>query len=175
MNITHDTMNDIQQMTIIQNQIKIHKINVYKVKFLLYNNIMKIKSQIQKRKVVNKIHLSSVILSNEFNLLNKKELKKMTKSKDELNSIIENHELIESHLVEVIDNLMNEIQSLKENSKDGRKSQVHKILIEQSPISIKSIAQQLNISTKNVSSLLTYLRSDNINICTDSNGLKFII
>jgi len=106
----------------------------------------------------------------------------MSKSQNELKSRIEELELIESHLIEVINtywmnqvHLMNEVQSLKENSKDGRKSQVEKILREQSPISIKSIAQQLNISTKNVSSILTYLRSDNINICTDSNGLKFII
>ena len=131
---------------------------------------------------MNEIHLSSVILSNEFNSLNKKELKKMTKSKDESVEIKIDKELIESHLIDMINSLvetksrlLDEIQSLKENSKDGRKSQVKMILEEQSPISIKSIAHQLNISTKNVSSILTYLRSDNINICTDSNGLKFII
>ena len=143
---------------------------------------MKIKSTNKKRKDVNQIHLSSVNLSNEFNSLIKKGSIKMSKSQNELKSRIEELELIESHLIEVINtywmnqvHLMNEVQSLKENSKDGRKSQVEKILREQSPISIKSIAQQLNISTKNVSSILTYLRSDNINICTDSNGLKFII
>jgi len=143
---------------------------------------MKIKSTNKKRKDVNQIHLSSVNLSNEFNSLIKKGSIKMSKSQNKLKSRIEELELIESHLIEVINtywmnqvHLMNEVQSLKENSKDGRKSQVEKILREQSPISIKSIAQQLNISTKNVSSILTYLRSDNINICTDSNGLKFII
>ena len=139
------------------------------------------KKSVNKLKGVNVIHLSSVNLSNELNSLNKKELFKMSKSKndhvltDEQWKEIESYTIIESHLLELIEKQMNEIQSLKENSKDGRKSQVHNILIEQSPISIKSIAQQLNISTKNVSSLLTYLRSDNINICTDSNGLKFII
>ena len=143
---------------------------------------MKIKSRNKKESEVNQIHLSSVNLINEFNSLNKKGLLKMSKSQNELKSRIEELELIESHLIEVINKywmtqvqLMNEVQSLKENSKDGRKSQVEKILREQSPISIKSIAQQLGISTKNVSSILTYLRSDNINICTDSNGLKFII
>ena len=145
---------------------------------LIYS--MNIKST-NKLKGINVIHLSSVNLSNELNSLNKKELFKMSKSKndhvltDEQWKEIESYTIIESHLLELIEKQMNEIQSLKENSKDGRKSQVHKILIEQSPISIKSIAQQLNISTKNVSSLLTYLRSDNVNICTDSNGLKFII
>ena len=61
------------------------------------------------------------------------------------------------------------------SSSSGRKSQVEQILREQGPIHIKSIAQQLNISTKNVSSQLTYLRSDNLNICTNSKGQKFII
>lgn len=88
---------------------------------------------------------------------------------------IDDYELIESHLVELINSLVEENSSLKLDSKDGRKSQVLDILTHQGPINILDIASQLNISTKNVSSQLTYLRSDNHNICTNSNGLKFIM
>lgn len=74
---------------------------------------------------------------------------------------------------EFINQLITKIDEL--SSTDGRKSQVESILRDQGPIHIKDIAQQLNISTKNVSSQLTYLRSDNVNVCTDNKGRKFIM
>ena len=61
---------------------------------------------------------------------------------------------------------------LEASSKDGRKSQVLELLREFSSISILSISQKLGISTKNVSSQLTYLRSDGYAIFTDPNGKK---
>ena len=93
----------------------------------------------------------------------------------ELNSSVELNSVVESHLINIINKLNEENSSLKLNSKDGRKSQVLDILIKQGPISIINIAKQLNISTKNISSQLTYLRSDNVKICTDHRGFKFII
>ena len=61
---------------------------------------------------------------------------------------------------------------LEASSKDGRKSQVLSLLREFTSISILQIASKLNISTKNVSSQLTYLRSDGHQIFTDPNGRK---
>ena len=63
-------------------------------------------------------------------------------------------------------------QKLESSSKDGRKSQVLSLLREFTSISILEIASKLNISTKNVSSQLTYLRSDGHQIFTDPNGRK---
>ena len=143
-------------------------------------------SQIKKRKGVNVIHLSRSHLLNINKPSIEKGLFKMSKSKNEtestneavvneLNSTIDQLELVESHLITLIDSLIEENSALKLNSKDGRKSQVLDILINQGPVSIIKIAEQLNISTKNVSSQLTYLRSDNVKICTDHRGFKFII
>ena len=67
-----------------------------------------------------------------------------------------------------------ELQERLEQNQTGRKQQVLDIITQSGPISISDIAKQLGISNKNVSSQLTYLRSDNIDICTNSNGLKFI-
>lgn len=59
--------------------------------------------------------------------------------------------------------------------KDGRKSQVLNLLIENESISILELASSINISTKNVSSQLTYLRSDGYKIFTDHNGRKVLM
>lgn len=74
------------------------------------------------------------------------------------------------------DDLINELQSkLEASSKDGRKSQVLNILREYKTISILEISKLLSISTKNVSSQLTYLRSDGYMIFTDHKGRKMLI
>lgn len=57
--------------------------------------------------------------------------------------------------------------------KDNRKSQVYEALLE-GPKTVLEIAEQLKTTTKNVSSYLTYLRKDGVNICTDTKGRKFI-
>jgi biotin operon repressor len=75
-------------------------------------------------------------------------------------------------LEEIIVNLQEENEKLK--NKTGRKEQVLELLKENKKISILEIANQLNISTKNVSSQLTYLRSDGYKINTDYNGRKFL-
>jgi len=68
--------------------------------------------------------------------------------------------------------VMDLTQRLEATSKDGRKSQVLDLLREHATISILEISSKLGISTKNVSSQLTYLRSDGYQIFTDPNGRK---
>jgi biotin operon repressor len=71
---------------------------------------------------------------------------------------------------------IDELNSLiEQKSKNiGRKQQVYEILKMNGPLTIKDISRKLNISTKNVSSQLTYLRSDGYQIFTDNNGKKFL-
>ena len=98
-----------------------------------------------------------------------------------------------TELIELVNDLQNEIQSLTESlfnkdelitelqirlessSKDGRKSQVLELLRKHHTISILEISKTLSISTKNVSSQLTYLRSDGYAIFTDPNGRKMLV
>lgn len=79
--------------------------------------------------------------------------------------------------------LMNEIQRLREELKNakastnkvGRKQQVLDILQNATkPMSIAQIASAIGISTKNVSSQLTYIKSDSIKIFSDDNGKKVL-
>jgi biotin operon repressor len=89
---------------------------------------------------------------------------KMTK--EQLIEIIENQK-------QIIEDLQNENERLK--NKTGRKTEVLELLKNNDSISITQIAERLNISTKNVSSQLTYLRQDGYNICTNSSGRKFLV
>ena len=79
-------------------------------------------------------------------------------------------------IIENMEHSINELKlKLEASSKDGRKSQVLAILREHTTISILEISKLLNISTKNVSSQLTYLRSDGYAIFTDPNGRKMLV
>ena len=70
-----------------------------------------------------------------------------------------------------------DLQVQLENSRNssGRKSQVLELLKENSSISILDISKKLSISTKNVSSQLTYLRTDGYKIFTDNHGKKVLM
>ena len=70
-----------------------------------------------------------------------------------------------------------DLQTKLENSKssDGRKSQVLGLLREHDNLSILDISEKLKISTKNVSSQLTYLRTDGYQIFTDPKGRKVLV
>ena len=70
-----------------------------------------------------------------------------------------------------------ELQTRLENSQNGsnRKAQVLEILRNNSSISIVGIAKKLSITAKNVSSQLTYLRSDGYRIFTDNHGKKVLM
>ena len=74
--------------------------------------------------------------------------------------------------------LISRIKDLEDQAKSkqsGRKAQVLKVLQSHQSISILDISRELKISTKNVSSQLTYLRSDGFEIFTDNNGKKFLM
>lgn len=93
-----------------------------------------------------------------------KNLKKM--SKEELIKTIEDQNQV------ILD-----LQVRLENSSNGskRKSQVLELLREHSTISIMDMATKLGISAKNVSSQLTYLRTDGYKIFTDNHGKKVLM
>ena len=71
-------------------------------------------------------------------------------------------------------NIIVELQERPNTKTDGRKEEVLRVLKERGPISIMDIAEAIGISTKNVSSQLTYLRKDGHAIATKSDGRKFI-
>ena len=71
-------------------------------------------------------------------------------------------------------NIIVELQERPNAKTDGRKGEVLRVLKERGPISIMDIAEAIGISTKNVSSQLTYLRKDGHAIATKSDGRKFI-
>ena len=94
-------------------------------------------------------------MKQNFDKMNKKELVK----------VIEDQE-------QVILDLQIKLETLQTGT--GRKSQVLELLRISGPISILTLSSKLNISTKNVSSQLTYLRSDGFQIFTDPNGKKVL-
>ena len=75
------------------------------------------------------------------------------------------------------DQLILDLQVKLENSKNssGRKTQVLELLRNSESLSILDIAAKLNISAKNVSSQLTYLRTDGYQIFTDPKGRKVLM
>ena len=66
-----------------------------------------------------------------------------------------------------------EIMNTQPERGPGRKDDVLKALLE-GPISILELAEKLNISTKNVSSQLSYLRKDGYCIHTDEKQRKYL-
>ena len=85
------------------------------------------------------------------------------------------NELIEenNNLQQIILDLQKRLESSKSN--DSRKSQVLELLRSNSSISILEMAESLNVSTKNISSQLTYLRTDGYQIFTDPKGRKVLV
>ena len=68
-----------------------------------------------------------------------------------------------------------ELKTLKKNSENkkprfDRKNQVYSILIEKEVCTIKEISDELNITHRNVSSIICYLRKDGINIKSNRIG-----
>ena len=92
-----------------------------------------------------------------------------------------------SEVLEVVKNYVEEngnegIKELKEGLKEilvidrgeGRKKEVRDILEEGGRYSVREIGERLNISDKNVSSILSYLRKSGLKIWTDYEGKKYI-
>ena len=86
-----------------------------------------------------------------------------------------NEELIRE--LEEKEEVILDLQVRLENSKngEGRKSQILDLLRSQGSLSIMEMAEKLGISTKNVSSQLTYLRTDGYQIFTDPKGRKVLM
>jgi len=59
-------------------------------------------------------------------------------------------------------------------NKTGRKQEVLDILKRGKHVMVKTIAAELGITDRNVSSQLSYLRADGYKIATDSRGYKFL-
>ena len=78
---------------------------------------------------------------------------------------------------ELIETLSQAISMLNERKeqRSNKKFVVLEILKRGHPISILDISNELNISTKNVSSLLCYLRKDGVTIHTNKKGEKYIV
>ena len=91
-------------------------------------------------------------------------MEKMTK--EELIKMVEDQSKIILDLQVKIENARNS---------SGRKSQVLELLKTNGSISILDIAKKLYIKTKNVSSQLTYLRTDGYKIFTDNHGRKVLM
>lgn len=104
-----------------------------------------------------------------INEMNKAELIELATTQQ--NEIQVLNETCETYVAQVLDLQV----KLEATSKDGRKSQVLDLLRKHKTISIMEISKALNISTKNVSSQLTYLRQDGYAIFTDPNGRKMLV
>lgn len=87
-------------------------------------------------------------------------------TKDELTTCVEEME-------EALCYLESKIGSRK-TFKKSRKEEVLEVLVNAGRIHVGGIAKALNITSRNVSSYLTYLRRDGIDIATDSKGRKYI-
>lgn len=88
--------------------------------------------------------------------------------------------MTKKELIQEIENLQGTVLDLqtkiaKTKTGDGRKSQVLDLLRKSGSISILEIADKLKISAKNVSSQLTYLRTDGFQIFTDPKGRKVLV
>ena len=78
-------------------------------------------------------------------------------------------------MVEDLEQTVLDLQVRLEKNNSGRKKQVLELLQSSDSISILELANKLDISTKNVSSQLTYLRNDGYKIFTDNNGRKVLM
>ena len=103
----------------------------------------------------------------------------ITSNKSETNQMKEDKRTKQELLAEIEnrDQLILDLQIRLENSKtsSGRKTQVLELLRKNRSLSILDIAKELNISAKNVSSQLTYLRTDGYPIFTDPQGRKVLV
>ena len=146
------------------------------------NSFIKFDSQIERNSAYEANLLNSQHSQNNIKFNNYERIQTMT-TIDRLNEVLESDfnsfdeadEFIINHIDEQAELIVHlQTQLSKKDSGAGRKSQVLDLLINCSSISILDISKKLNISTKNVSSQLTYLRSDGYKIFTDHRGRKVL-
>jgi predicted Rossmann fold nucleotide-binding protein DprA/Smf involved in DNA uptake len=83
------------------------------------------------------------------------------------------NKLTKDELITKIDELNSLVESLNKNRTSKRKQEVLDLL-KKNPISIYDMSVELDITNKNVSSQLCYLKKDGYLICTNSSGCKFL-
>lgn len=100
------------------------------------------------------------------------DLNKLTKAE-----LITHVEQLNVHYAERVTALEENIRDLEDRLSrrrtDGRKDEVLGLL-QTKPMSIFEMSEALNISNKNVSSQLCYLKKDGHRIATNADGLKFL-
>ena len=171
-------MNEAHKINKIQSMNKILKYSLNELHSCHESNL--------KRKGVILYELDSLTNVDSLNKMQTNKMKRIQQMKTI-------KEMNKTELIELVNDLQSEIHVISEDSankdqviielqlklesssKDGRKSQVLDLLRKHETISILEISRILNISTKNVSSQLTYLRSDNYKIFTDHRGRKMLI
>ena len=96
---------------------------------------------------------------------------------NEMNTNMTQEDLSKLNKNQIIKLLLEAYSKLNErkDQKSNKKYLVLDILKRGTPISILDISNELEISTKNVSSLLSYLRKDGVTIHTDDKGCKYIV
>ena len=96
---------------------------------------------------------------------------------NEMNTNMNQEDLSKLNKNQIIELLLEAYSKLNErkDQKSNKKYLVLDILKRGTPISILDISNELEISTKNVSSLLSYLRKDGVTIHTDDKGCKYIV
>ena len=96
---------------------------------------------------------------------------------NEMNTNMTQEDLSKLNKNQIIELLLEAYSKLNErkDQKSNKKYLVLDILKRGTPISILDISNELEISTKNVSSLLSYLRKDGTAIHTDDKGRKYIV
>ena len=94
-------------------------------------------------------------------------------TKEEMSTRIAELEDLTTQMCEVLMMLEDKISKVKIKP-EGRKDQVLKVL-QAGPITVGAIAKRLGISSRNVSSQLTYLRKDGYEIATTSTGKKMLM
>jgi len=87
---------------------------------------------------------------------------------------VEREEKIRSFKKEELVELLNEAIGGTRKFKVGRKDQIADLFLTGNSYSVQEIADTLGITAKNVSSQLTYLRKDGMEIGTRSNGKKYL-
>jgi len=102
----------------------------------------------------------------------------------ELRSTEELGNLTKEELIMNVIQLENEIQKLEaqlNSKKTGRKQLLFEIMSDYEHYELKQLSKLMSekcgkpINSKNISSLLTYLRTDGHPICTDHLGKKFLL
>ena len=111
-------------------------------------------------------------MTNAAKVINKKksgEVVEVNKEEETIKAEAPSYE----ELLEQNKKLQAQLEEVKSAS-GGRKKQVLDYMRQNGHVKVSDMAAFLKITDRNVSSQMTYLRKDGVNIATDSRGYKFI-